>query len=72
MVDGMNDETREALEKVIEVLNQLEENVNWLKFRIGTSEYWILSKERPSQDRVAGVFKVRMEGELDGWWLWTY
>ena len=69
----MKDETREALDKVIEVLDQLEEDINWLKFRIGTSEYWILSKEKPNQELVAGAFKVNIEDEIvPGWWLWTY
>lgn len=68
----MEDETRQALEKVIEILDQLEKEVNWLKLRIGTSKYWILSKEKPNQDRVAGVFPVKIEGEVSGWWLWTY
>lgn len=72
----MKDETREALDKIIKVLDQLEEDINWLKFRIGSSEHWILSKEKPTKEFIGGgmiSFPVHVEGEIvPGWWLWTY
>jgi len=66
---------RECAEKLVEVLDQLED-VNYLKFRIGSSEHWILSRDEPPEDFVGGgmmTFPVHNEGEIaPGWWLWTY
>ena len=64
---------REYAEKLVEAIDKLRLTpITWLKFRIGSSQYWILSKEKPEQTSVAGS-AVHVEGEIvPGWWLWTY
>lgn len=43
-------------QKLIEVIKLLDQmNVTWMKIRIGSYQYWILSKEKPKQTRVAGA-----------------
>lgn len=66
-------ETETQTQKLVEVVKLLEQmNVTWMKIRIGSYQYWILSKEKPKQTRVAGA-PVSIEGEIiPGWWLWTY
>ena len=68
----MKTETRQALAEAVVILDNVGEDINWMKIRIGLAEYWIVSKEKPNQDRVASVFPVQIDGELAGWWLWTY
>jgi len=58
------------LSGMIEALEEM--GVTWLKLRIGSWQYWILSKEKPERDHIAGC-PVRIHGEIaPGWWLWTY
>ncbi len=68
-------EFREGVKKLVETIDQLKfegEPITWLKFRIGSSQYWILSKEKPTSKMVAGS-AVYIDGEvISGWWLWTY
>ncbi len=45
--------------------------VTWAKLCVGSSDYYILSKKKPTQERIAGS-PVRILEEIDGWWLWTY
>ena len=66
---------RQKVKKLIETIDQLKfegEPITWLKFRIGSSQYWILSKKKPRSVIVAGS-PVYVDGEIiPGWWLWTY
>ena len=59
-------------QKLVEVIKLLEQmNVTWMKFRIDSSQYWILSKEKPEQTH--RIFPLKIEGEITpGWWMWTY
>ena len=64
----------ECAKKLIEIIEQFEteEPITWLKFRFGSSQYWILSKKKPEPADVTG-FMIQIEGEIvPGWWLWTY
>ena len=67
-------ETETQTQKLVEVVKLLEQmNVTWMKFRIGDYQYWILSKEKPKQTHLVGIFSIKIEGEIaPGWWLWTY
>lgn len=70
----MKDEAIQELEDLIAAVDQLEFDppITYLKFRLGTSEWWILSKEKPEAKVIAGC-TVKVIGEIvPGWWLWTY